>query len=654
MMNAERIMDEEMMLTDFEILSAVRDTLHPLSPGSSGGSHTEVKAFDPAALADVLADLADRNGAPIEPARNLGRRIAKRFLVKIGNVTRYVIKLKGGRESVIRRPIPSEAFGPSGYNMAPTLDKVLLDAREAVREIPYLACGDVADQFAPDVLQGIRNNVSGRERSSRPDGTFLVIEGQQGRERRNAYSILGDDPYFPHETPDFGALTRFQSFVREHPLDVPMSERLGTFFDASMTVGARDVLRWMEGSRHPDLGWKAAEGVIKSCFATHGHENFLPPEINYYTRSVALDAAESRRIDAVNRLASNAFARWMVERLPFVWTTAVADAELNDAAAGILDLHFDYPLFEVEPYSGLLSTTSMRLALRVAVGATLHLTGIEVPERRNPLTPVLAERSRAAAVFLGRLTEEQRSEACNEINGMLWEVAVRGGIPAPDGSVLPYQRQDRTFYSFQEKAQHALDGRAQVEEVLTLEEMVSPLGEDILRRHPDLARQLTVFFTLAYRYFLDTGHVPDLRPDDAGMDLFVRGIWGYKTRNVLVVTGHAPDGRPVSAVRFVDNKDQFKQYRRWEDRQRRMVSPVVQPAMERSLGMYVARVAATNGVKGNGVPDVPEALARATREVLRSGVKSVLSHSEAFLNDLIDDTADGVERTLHQWPWRRS
>ena len=85
-----------------------------------------------------------------------------------------------------------------------------------------------------------------------------------------------------------------------------------------------------------------------------------------------------------------------------------------------------------------------------------------------------------------------------------------------------------------------------------------------------------------------------------------------------------------------------------------MVAPVVQPAMERSLGMYVARVAATDGVKGNGVPDVPEALSRATREVLRSGVDAVLSHSEAFLNDLIDDTADGIERTLHGWPFRRS
>ena len=55
------------MLTDFEILSAIRDTLHPLSPGSSGGSHTEVKAFDPVALAEVLGDLAQSNGFAPEP-----------------------------------------------------------------------------------------------------------------------------------------------------------------------------------------------------------------------------------------------------------------------------------------------------------------------------------------------------------------------------------------------------------------------------------------------------------------------------------------------------------------------------------------------------------------------------------------------------------
>lgn len=651
------------MLTDFEILSAVRDTLHPLSPGSSGGSHTEVKAFDAKGLSGVLGDMAASRGAPVAPAQALGRQIARRFLVKVGNVTRYVIKLKGGRESVIRRPLTSEAFGPTGYNLAPTLDKVRVDAQEAVREIPYLGYGAPEDQFAPDVLQGIRNAVTGRDEPAGPDGTFLVVEGQDGRQRRDAYRILKDDPYFTHDVGDFAALARFQSFVREHPMDVGTTERLRTFFDASMTVGARDILRWAEGSRHPDLGWPAAEGVLKSCFASHGRENFLPPEINYYTRSFELDAAETRRLDAANRDTSEAFARWMVERLPFAWTAAVPDSELNAVAAGILELHFDYPLFEVEPYSGLVSTAAMRLALRLAVGATLHLSGVIVPERRNPLTPVLAERSRTVAGFLDRLTEEQRSEACNEVNSMLWEVALRGGVPATEGRVLPYRRLDRTFYSFQEKAQFALEGRARVEEMLTLEEMASARGEELLARHPELRRQLVVFFVLAYRYFLDTGHVPDLRPDDAGMDLFVRGIWGFKTRNVLVVTGSAPDGRPVSAVRFVDNKDQFKQYRRWEDRQRplglvkyglRMVAPLVQPAMERSIGIFVAREAAAEGVKGNGVPDVPEALAKATREVLRSGVDAALSHTQAFLHDLIDDTADGVEKALHSWNRRRA
>ncbi len=650
------------MPTDFELLAAMRGAMHPLSPGSSGGSHTEVKAFDPAALAEVLGDLAGANGAPVEPARALGRRIAKRFLVKVGNISRYVIKLKDGRESVIRRPLTSEAFGPTGYNLAPTLDKVFVDAREAVREIPYLGSGEASRQFAPDVLESARRVVSGRGGPVGADSTFLVTEGQEGRRKHDAYGILCDDPYFPHEVKDFAALTRFQAYVREHPMDVATTERLRMFFDASMTVGARDVLRFLEGSRHPDLGWKAAETVLKSCFATHGHENFLPPEINYYTHSIEMDAATARAMDRSNRRTAAAFARWMVERLPFAWTAGVPDAELEDVAAGILALHFDYPLFEVEPYSGLLTATSMRLALRLAVGTALHLSGLEVPERRNPLTPSLAERSREVAAFLARLTGDQRSGACNEINGMLWEVALRGGVPTPEGTVLAYHRLDRTFYSFQEKAQHALEGRGRVQDLLTLEDMVSPRGEEVLARHPELPRQLVVFFTLVYRYFLETGHVPDLRPDDAGMDLFVRGIWGYKTRNVLVVTGTAPDGRPISAVRFVDNKDQFKQYRRWEDREKplglvkyglRMVAPLVQPAMERSIGMYVGRVAKAEGVKGNGVPDVPEALSRATREVMRTGVDAALSHTEAFLHDVIDDTADGIERALHALPWRR-
>jgi hypothetical protein len=647
------------MLTDFEILCALHGSMHPLSSSSSGGSHTQVKAFDSAALAEAMGELAAAHGAPVLPARALGRQIARRFLVKVGNISRYVIKLKGGRETVIRRSLPSEAFGPTGYNLAPTMDKVLIDSREAVREIPYLAYGAIEEQFAPDVLQGIRNVVTGSTDPSQADGTFLVLEGPTGQSRRSTYRILEEDPYFPSNVPNFTALTRFQSFIREHPLDAASTERLRTFFDAYMTVGARDVLRYIEGSRHPNLGWKAADGVIRSCFATHGRENFLPPEINYYTRSIDLDVAQARGFDSTNREAAEAFARWMVERLPLAWTSTVSDSELNEVALGILDLHFDYPLFEVEPYSGLVSTAAMRLALRAILATAQHLTGYEMPERRNPMALPLAKRSQPVAAFMDRLTGDQRSEACNAINRMLWEVAIRGGIPTADNKVLPYRRLDRTFYSFQEKAQFALEGRAEVGEVMTLEELASPRGDDLLKKFPDLPRQLVVFFALAYRYFLDTGHMPDLRPDDAGMDLLVRGIWGYKTQNVLVVTGKASDGRPVSAVRFVDNKDQFKQYRRWEDRQQplglvkyglRLVAPLVQPAMERSIGIFVAKVAQQNGIHGNGASDLPQAMSRAIREVLGSGVDAALLHTQAFLHDVIDDTADGVERSLQSWP----
>ncbi|MBM4395501.1 MAG: hypothetical protein FJ087_07400 [Deltaproteobacteria bacterium] len=642
---------------DFELLHAMHGAMRHLTPGSSGGSHTEVFAFESDRLSAAMADLAARHGGSPERAAEAGRRIGRRFLVKVGNITKYVVKLKGGRETVFPRHVVSEAFGPVGYNMAPTLDKVSLDTREAVREIPYFGWGAPEDQFAPDVLGEAAAAVTGRNfRERLRDGVFLVIPGVDGRERRTAWDVLAADPYFDARIADFDGLRRFQERVRERPVDAMLKDRLRAFFDAPMTVGVRDVLRYAEGSRHPALGWSRAEGVIRRCFDEHGAENFLPPEINYYARSIAFAPDRAAAIDASNREAAEAFARSLVERLPFAWTAALSDRELTAIAHGILDLHFDYPLFEVEPYSGVVSTATARFLLRAAVAATIHLAGARVPERRNPLTPALAARVRPVGAFVERLGGDDRASFCNTVNEMLWAVAARGGIPAADGRLLQYRRVDRTFYSFQERAQWGVESRGTVEDLMTLEDLCGPAGRDLLSRRPALARKLVVFFTLVYRYFLDSGHVPDLRPDDAGRDLLLKGIWGYSTKNVLVVAGRRRDGRPIDVIRFVDNKDQFKQYKREEDRERpmglakyglRLVHPLVQPAMERSIGMYAAIAAASDGVEEAAV-DLPRRLARVTNQVARSGVDGAMTHVSAFLHDLIDDSTDGIERVLRK------
>ena len=644
----------ENRLTDYEMLLAMRPAMRSLTPGSHGGSHTEVLAFESDRLAEALGDFAAEHGGNVERARETGRKIARRYLVKVGNIADYVIKLHGGKETVVRRRVVSEAFGNIGYNMAPTLDKVHLDTREAIREIPYFATGEPAEQFATDVLAEARAAVTGTShRGALRDGVFLVEEAREGRTARTAYQVLEADPYFKGHVTDFAELVRFQEHLREQPLDTALRDRLSEFFDAPITVGVRDVLRYAEGSRHPDLGWTNAERLIRSCFQRFGGENFLPPEINYYTNSIHVPLDDARAIEACNLQTAEAFARWMVERLPFAWTATVSDAGMREIAAGILDLHFEYPVYDVEPYSGIFSTTTARFLVRLAAGAAIHATGFHVPERRNPLTPALASRVRAVASFLERLSGEERATCCNEVNSMLWEVAARGGVPSPTG-VRPYRRVDRTFYSFQERAQWSVERDGTVEDLLTLEDLLQGPGLEVLRKRPEIARKLVVFFTLIYRYFLDTGHVPDLRPDDAGRDLFLKGIWGYSTKNVLVTLGRGRDGRPLDAVRFVDNKDQFKQYKRTEDRAlpmglakygMRLLHPLVEPAMQRSVGLYVARVAEVDGVVSKPA-DVPSRAMRVTNEVLRAGVDGALTHVQAFLHDAIDDTTDALERGL--------
>jgi hypothetical protein len=647
---------------NYEILQAMRSSLQSLTPGGTGGSHTEVSRFDPALLREALEDLASRHGGDRSAARAQADAISNRFLVKVGNIHDYVIKLRNGGSSIIRRHLASEAFGPAGYSLAPTIDKVLTDTREAVREIPFFAFGTPEEQFAPDVLGQVRNAVANRHDPAGPDGTFLVQCEGTDRSRRSVFEVLEADPYFKAPIPDFEALTRFQKFHRNHPLDTVTTERLQAFFDAPMTVGFRDVLRYLEGARHPNLGWNRAADAIRRCYERFGTENFLPAEINYYSRSIEYDPGRDQAMEAGNREAAKAFARWLVERLPFSWTMPVSDGDLLEIAHSILETHFDYPIFEVEPYVGIISTGTMRLALRALMNATFHLGDVDVPERRNPISPALAERIRPVAAFLDGRTLDDRTEFLLTVNRMLWEVAVRQGIPDGTGGVLPFRRINRTFYSFQEKAQYPLSRVANVEEVMSLEELLEPQGRPTLERHPELIGKLTVFFVQAYKYFLDTGHVPDLRPDDAGMDLFVRGIWGYKTRNVLVATGTGPDGKPESRVSFVDNKDQFKQYRRYEDRGRplglvkyglRLVYPVVQPAMERSIGLFVQRAADLDDPRPGEVPDLPKHAGRMTREVLRHIVDSGITHSSAILHDLIDDTSDALEAGLRNIPGRR-
>ncbi len=165
-----------------------------------------------------------------------------------------------------------------------------------------------------------------------------------------------------------------------------------------------------------------------------------------------------------------------------------------------------------------------------------------------------------------------------------------------------YQRIPRTFYSFQEKAQYASSLKGTVEDTMSLAELHLPQNCDLLKTIPELAEKLTVFFTLLLRYYKDTGFIPDLRPKNAGRELLLLGIWGYVSDNLLVTLRRDEHDEMHADLSFVDNKDQFKEYRRMEDRDApkgiakhalRMTGSLAEPAMLRAIGMFT-EIAAAN------------------------------------------------------------
>ena len=566
------------------------------------------------------------------------------------------MKLSLGDDPVrIRRILLSEIFGPLGFNLLPSLEKLLDDVQDALRLIPYLGYGPVEQQFCGDVLAPLAETV-GLKSISSDRYTSLIVEDDITKSAYSAFEFLKNDPYLPSPIENPKELVEFQSFLRKHPLSPELMHKMIDFFEAPVTVGVRDTLRFIEGSRHAHIPWEIVKRLINQTFMKYGQENFLPPEINYYTYWVKLPVQEVERRLRANKQAAKAFAKVIVEKFPLNWTIKMSDQELFEVAYSLLNVHFSYPVYEIEPYTGILSVATLKIMLKVAFLLPVQLLDIDLPYRRNSLSYPFIKRVRALQKFLEGLEPEQRELFFEEINHLLWEVDSRGGVR--EGEVVyPYYPIETTFYTLQKRAQSMVDRHDKIVRVTTLEDIEAGKDRDFLDNYKDLPDKLTVFFTLIYRYFLDTGFVPDLRPDRAGVDLFVKGIWGYKTKNLIILGLDTSEG-PRAKVVFIDNKDQFKQYYRETDRKMprglaryalRLIAPIVEPAMQRSIGIYVKEVLKNTGEGELSHSEIKRLLAFGIdwiAHVTRTGISATLSTTQTVLEDLIEDTKDALLKLL--------
>jgi len=641
-------------------LHALVTATKPLSADGEGGSHTDVLRFDDEQLRTNLTRCSPADELT-ETQEQIVERLAKRYLVKRGKIDFFSMPLLGKETNHIRRNLVSYAFGPVGYNLMPSYEKTLLDAAEAVRLIPYFAFGSPTDFFAPDFVASL---AAGAQQPLPPnqDGTALRTILRGAELQHQAYGILADDEYFHAQASNAEQLTEFQTFVRRNPLIPTMEEKLSAFFEAPITVGVRDTLRWLKGSRHPRMPWETARSVIENCFERHGSDNFLLPEITYYgydsSHSPEQVAAISSNNERVARSFAGAIHRRLSPRIAGLW-----ERHGNERLAlELLDFHHDYTVYEVEPYSGVISATMLRLALRAAHAIFVQATGLRGPEERNVDLDRISPYQQGLWSLLSDLYDGEREPLIDNLSDALVDYQ-RHGLVAPGsegrgGQRLQYQPLRRTFYTFQERADVPQPGRRMVG-LHTLDELWESKNAGIWQRYPELAEKLVVFFTLIYRYFLETGFLPDLRPRDAGRDIFIYGIWGYMTENLLIVEETDEADNPIVRPVFVDNRDQFKQYRRGEDRRKplgtakyalRFIQPVIEPAMQRSLGLFVQKARGATPVRDDDELVGPLAAAdRAVdvaRTVAQSSVDSTFVNAKAMVDDLVDDAHVGAKRRL--------
>jgi len=640
-------------LARFDRFQRLMGGARKLTGDGQEGSHTDVLRFDADAVAGGLAGLPEARD-PERDAR-LAAWIAERYLVKKGKIQYFAQPLLGSEPTRIRRSTVSWVFGPLGFSVLPTFEKVMADATEAARVMPYLGHGPLDGHVAPDLVDALETGC-GDEGPAPNRQAVLVRTFLDGADlKETAFRILDADPFFHDPVVDANGLAEFQRYVRRNPLTPAMEERFAAFFESPLTVGVRDTLRWMKGSRHPRMPWERARGFLRRAFDRWGHESFILPEITYYTYDTERSADELAALFARNAEVARAFAADLEARLPEAARASFRALGPLRLAFQLLDFHTDYPLYEVEPYAGFLSASSARAAGRLGAGLLIETAGLPVPGGGNLDLGRLPRFHTGLAQWFGQVPPRQRSQLFEHLGGALATYRRRGvrGLPPK----ARFERIPRTFYTFQQRADLPLEG-GRVRRLLTVHELWKPENAHVWTRFPELSEKLAVFFTLVYRHFHDTGYVADLRPRDSGRDIFIYGLWGTVTENLMVVEEEV-GGREQVRVVFVDNRDQFKSFRGEEDRRHpigmakyalRLVHPIIEPALLRSVGVFVEDLRRR---EEGEVDRTPKGLVDAAvqgldiaRQVAKDSVDQAFVGAKAAVDDLIDDAHTGAKRAL--------
>ena len=238
--------------------------------------------------------------------KDLVHQISDRLGLVVLRIDPLKLSIYGFEKSFDRQTI-AEGMGAAGVQFFPTRQSASRSAFEAAREAVFFGAGDFDSQFFECPIAHLLAHLD--KTANIPERGPILRDLREGfASNSTIFDILTEDRYFKANIHDQNALLEFQNFLRKDPLTPLFSSKCKDFFDRRATIGVRDSMRWMLGSRHPWFDWNHAQTLISSAFEKHGQTNFNTPQIVYYAYDPNIDEFEIEENQTRNQTVVKAFA----------------------------------------------------------------------------------------------------------------------------------------------------------------------------------------------------------------------------------------------------------------------------------------------------------------------------------------------------------
>ncbi len=483
--------------------------------------------FDRQALAQHLSQLGS------VPQR-LVDEIAGRYGVSVLRSDPLKLRIYGFERQFDRQTI-GESLGAIGVQFFPTRHSANRSAYESGRECAYFGYGPMESQFFDCPVAQVCAALNGQ--SEVPEKGTILRDLREGfAEDRTVIEMLSDDTFFAHKLANFGELSAFQEDLRRNPLSKEVEDKCESFINRRVTIGVRDTLRWMMGARHPQFDWDHAKSLINDAFGHYGKANLNTPQIVYYSYDPSIPEADIETMLAHNFEVLDAF-RQALEKAVSQDDADIyhlIEPNLERLAAWILDIHHDYPDFDLESAGRIGATTQIDF-----LGHSIHnkvsqeLLGNDSETRRNINIQAHFKARGIEQQCLAMLSDAQKERFYNVVDDLLEQYNAEQGVAGAHG-VMMYRRIPCVLFMIQDQGNPVAKAGERLLDSFDMSQMTELEHASYIRSFPEISELLLVFFVLTLRHTIDTEHVPDLKPRDMMRDFLALGLWGTRTPNIRI------------------------------------------------------------------------------------------------------------------------